>query len=420
MTNETRQGIALLRHQIISPMLMESGTERASYFRETAKEEFEVPGRGKRKFSEWTMRSWLKKYRKSGFTGLLPKVRADRGRRRKLKPDVETKILKMREDLMDMKVAAFYRRVGKAELLGEPPISQETLRRLLEDRKMIIATDPKTPRRRYEMGHFGELWVGDFMHGPLLSGGVRGGREVKKKAILLAIIDDHSRLIVGSKWSFVETTEAIEQVFKEAVLTYGKCDRLYCDNGPSFSSEYLRLVCAHLGIGLIHSKPYDSPSRGKIERFFRTVREDFLVDAKAKTVQEMNESFRVWLRDEYHHRHHHGIDCRPLDRYRLSIHDYPRTRVNEDMLEEFFMARASRRVNKDATLSFAKLIYETPAKYIGQKVEIRYRQDRPREIYLYEDDKRVTDLKVVDARANAKTYKPRNRDTVIAYQETKK
>ena len=237
---------------------------------------------------------------------------------------------------------------------------------------------------------------------------------------MLAIIDDYSRLIVGFGWNFVETTGAIEQVFKEAVLTYGKPDRLYVDNGPSFSSGYLRLVCAHLGIGLIHSKPYDSPSRGKIERFFRTVRESFLIDDKAATLAEINEHFGRWLREEYHHRHHHGIDCHPIDRFRRSIHDYPRARVNEDVLEEFFMARALRRVKKDQTLSFAKLIYEVPAKYIGKKVELRYRQDRPREIFLYENDKSVTQLKVVDARANGKSYKPRARDTVIPYQEAKK
>ena len=134
----------------------------------------------------------------------------------------------------------------------------------------------------------------------------------------------------------------------------------------------------------------------------------------------MNEHFGSWLREEYHHRHHHGIDCKPIERYRRSIHDYPRSRVNEDVLEEFFMARAKRHVKKDATLSFGKLSYEAPAKYISQKIEIRYHQDRPREIFLYENDSRVTQLKVVDARANAKSYKPRERDTVIPFQKKEK
>lgn len=420
MTDEIRQQIALLRHQIISPVLMGPEVERTEYFRKQAEKAFEVPGSGVKTFSAWTMRGWLNKYRKHGFKGLLPKVRSDQGARRKLSAKDEELILERRRECMDMKVAPFYRRLIKVELLGKPPICQDTLRKLLKDRGMLEKQAPQTPRRKYEMSHFGELWVGDFMHGPKLAGAARGGREILKKAILLAIIDDYSRLIVGARWSFEETTGAIEQVFKEAVLTYGKPNRLYVDNGPSFSSGYLRLVCAHLGIGLVHSKPYDSPSRGKIERFFRTVRESFLIDAKAKTLNEINESFLVWLREEYHHRHHFGIDCRPIDRYRRSIHDYPRARVNEDQLEEFFLMRITRHVKKDATLSYGKLIYEVPSRFVGKKVEIRYRQDRPREIFLYDNGERVSALKVVDARANAKIYKPKDRDTVIPYQEEKK
>lgn len=419
MTDETRQAIALLRHQIISPVLMETRRARAAYFGEVAKTEFDVPGFGRRIFSPWTMKGWLAQYREHGFKGLVPKVRVDRGRRRKLTAKQGAEITKMREELMDLSVAHFYRRVAAAGHLGQPPICHETLRRFLQESNLIKPADPKSPRRRYEMGRFGELWVGDFMHGPSLNGGVRGGREVKKKAILLAIIDDHSRLIVGWGWNFVENTEAIEGVFKNAVLTYGKPDRLYVDNGPSFSSAYLRLVCAHLGIGLVHSKPYDSPSRGKIERFFRTVRESFLIDVKVETLPEMNEKFVVWLRDGYHHRHHHGIDCRPLDRYQRSIHDYPRPRADEGALEQLFMAQTFRRVNKDSTVSFAKLIYEVPAKYIGTKVDLRYKQDRPKELFLFENNVCVTQLKVVDARANGRTYKPRPRDTSVSYQGAK-
>ena len=416
MDKETREAVALLRHQIISPVLMEARPVYAKYFREAAKREFNVPGAGKRRFSAATMKGWLSRYKLHGFAGILPKIRADRGQRRSLTASEQEAISKMREELMDLSVAHFYRRAKKAGALGAPAVCQETLRRFLRERGMIKQGEPKDARRRYEMSHFGELWIGDFMHGPELTGGVRGGRETKKKAILLAIIDDHSRMIVGHRWSFVETTEAVEAGFKEAVLAYGKPDRLYVDNGPSFSSEYLRLVCAHLGIGLVHSKPYDSPSRGKIERFFRTVRECFLIDAKAATLDEMSEKFKAWLRDGYHHRHHHGIDCRPIDRYQRSIHDYPRARASEDALEELFMARATRRVNKDATLSFGKLIFEAPAKYIGEKVDLRYRQDRPTELFLYDEGKRVSRLAAVDSRANGKLYRPRPRDASVSYQ----
>lgn len=416
MNEETRQAMALLRHQIISPVLMENRRTRNKYFREISNREFDVPGQGKKRFSAKTMNRWLLSYKRRGFKSLLPKQRADMGTHRKLKLN-ETQLVEMRRECMDMGLALFYRRAKTAGLLGDPPVCYGTILRFLKMRQLIEPTEPSVSRRKYEMGHFGELWVGDFMHGPELVGITRNGREFKKKAILLAIIDDHSRLIVGSKWAFCETTHSIETVFKDAILMYGKPNRLYVDNGPSFSGRYLRLVCAHLGIALIHSKPYDSPSRGKIERFFRTVREGFLIDAKAKTLSDINSIFAIWLRDEYHHRHHHGIDCKPIERYQRSIHDYPRARVSEHLLDEYFMDRFTRRVKKDRTIAFKGMIYEVPAKYINQKVEIRFRQDNPRQIYLYENGQCVTPLKVVDAYANAKSYKPRQRDTVIAYQE---
>ena len=149
------------------------------------------------------------------------------------------------------------------------------------------------------------------------------------------------------------------------------------------------------------------------------MRECFLSDFIGEDLKGINESFQVWLRDEYHHKNHSGIDCRPLDRYQRSMMDFPRPRVNEDALEEFFLARVHRHVKKDATIAFQGIVYETPAKYIGTKVELRYQQDQPRELFLYENNQRITKLKAVDARANGRIYKPKPRDSVIPYQEKK-
>lgn len=411
MNEDIRNKVGLLRHQIISPVLMDTRREQMKYFREVAKQEFDVPGVGNKFFAPETMKGWLKAYRNHGFIGLLPKVRRDLGRQRTISGELGRKITELRVELLDLNVAKFYRRCISANLLGEPPICEQTLRSYLKAHGLFDEGTPPKGRKRYEMDRFGELWVGDFMHGPELQAGPR-----KRKAILLAIIDDYSRVIVGYRWSFEETTLPIEHVFKEALLKYGKPDKLYVDNGPSFSSHYLRLVCAHLVIGLIHSKPYDSPSRGKIERFWRTVREGFLSDFKGKTLGEINAAFEIWLRDEYHLAKHSGISCRPLDRYRLSLSEYPRARVNEEVLEEFFLVKVTRKVNKDATISFKSLIYEVPVQYIGKCIELRYRQDNARELFLYEKDQRVLAIKVVDARANGKAYKPRSRSNVITYQ----
>lgn len=412
MNEDIKKAIGLFRHQVISPVLMEIDRGQRSYFQKIAQQEFTIPGIGKKIIKPETMRGWLKKYRLHGFTGLVPKERNDLRKTRCISPELQKQILDFRKILSEFSVSKFYRTCKKENMLGKPPLSQQTIRRFLENNKVGTSSAPQA-RKRYEMDRFGELWVGDFMHGPVLQ------EPKNKKAILLAFIDDHSRMIVGYRWSFEETTLPVEHVLKEALLRYGKSDKIYVDNGSSFSSDYLRLVCAECGIALIHSKPYDSPSRGKIERFWRTVRMDFLSEFKGQSLNELNDAFDIWLRDSYHNKLHNGIDCKPIDRYELSLSQYPREKVNEEKLEELFLAKATRKVNLDSTISFKKLIYEVPAGYIRKKIEIRYQQDRPQELYLYKGKDRVCPLKVVDTRANGKMYKPRKRTTVLSYQDDK-
>jgi putative transposase len=409
--------IGLLRHQIISPVLMETGRGQTKYFRETAAREWDVPGRGPRRFSPATMKGWLKRYKKNGFQALIPKVRGDVGGFRKIPDDRKASIRRLRQDHLKMSVLRFYELAVKSEILGFPPLCLATLRRFLKQENLFATPDAPTARKRFEMSRFGELWTGDFMHGPQVLSEPGGKRH--KKAILMAIIDDHSRLIVSGIFGFQENTLLLEHAFKEAILTHGLPDRLYVDNGPSFSSEYLRRVCAHLKIGLVHSKPYDSPSRGKIERFFRTVREQFLTQLHPNaeiTLARLNELFGSWLRTDYHHRHHSGIEMRPVDRLQSSIALYPLKRVDEESLSEFFMVSVERTVTNDCTVSFQSTHYETPPAYVGRKVELKYLQERPTEIYLYDQGARIQRLHPVDTMANGRTYRPGPRDPHVPFQ----
>jgi putative transposase len=413
---DQRDAIALLRHKIISPVLMETGRDQMSYFRQAAEQQFDIPGRGLRRIQATTMKGWLNGYKKHGYSALMPKTRKDIGKFRRLPASVLEAIKVLREEHLDLSVVKFYERAVLAGKLGDPPMCQETLRRYLKSENLYRTREPKA-RKRFEMGRFGELWTGDFMHGPHVLESPLGTK--KRKAILLAIIDDHSRMIVGAEFGFLENTKLIEQVFKDAILAHGIADRLYVDNGPSFSSEYLRKVCAHLGIGLVHSKPYDSPSRGKIERWFKTVRESFIAPWGEKAIEgldlkTLNEVFRQWLRDGYHHRNHSGIDARPIDRYQDSITKYPTRRIDEDTLDEFFMVRAERSVNNDSTISFQAIIYEVPPSYIGKRIELRYVQERPTEVYLYENGIRIQRCHPVDAKANGQIYRPQARDSEVA------
>ena len=291
MDPKLAEAIGLLRHQIISPVLMETGPAQMAYFRQTAEKEFDVPGRGPKRFTPQTMKGWLYRYRKNGFMGIVPKTRRDVGSFRHLSAENREKVKELRQENLDRSCVKFYDLCLKKQILGEPPAGMETIRRFLKMEGLYKRRQTQA-RRRFEMNYFGELWICDFMHGPQVL--EQAGGKKRRKAILMAIIDDHSRMIVGSRFGFFENTRLIEDVFKDAILAHGLPDRLYCVNGAAFSSQYLSRVCAHLNIGLVHSKPYDSPSRGKIERFFRTVREGFLVEIKEDQnwdLKQLNDAF---------------------------------------------------------------------------------------------------------------------------------
>lgn len=415
MDPKIAESIGLLRHSIISPVLMEKGKAQMAYFRQMAEREWDVPGRGSRKFSVPAMKRWLNRYRKHGFSGITPKIRKDIGQCRVFTHEVKQQIKALREQHLDFSAIRFYQLCLDQKLLGEPPVCVETLRRFLKIENLYKRREV-SPRKKFEMNYFGELWTCDFLHGPLVLESPEGKR--RKKAILLAIIDDHSRLIVGHQFGFLENTRLVELVFKDAILAYGIPDRLYCDNGASFSSQYLSRVCAHIGIGLVHSKPYDSPSRGKIERFFRTVREGFLVDipeASSFDLKCLNDSFSQWLRTKYQHSHHRGIDTRPIDRYQASIREFPRKRVDEEMLDEHFLVSTYRTVAKDCTISLLGIEYEVPAQFIGRRVELKYSQEHTSSVFLYDNGNRIQKIQPVDPKFNGKSfYQPQPRISEVA------
>ena len=412
MTDETRDQIALFRYKLISPVLAEPGREQNAYFRRQAERDHNVPHYGVRCFKPSTMKGWLKKFRHDGLKGLRPKPRADLGRPRRLDDSAMEAVRVRCKAFPHYNVTMLHQSLQTDGLLGDPPLCYGSLLRIVRQEKLLDRTRHRSDaRKRYERENVNELWVCDFMHGPM----VKSDRR-RKKAILCAIIDDHSRMIVGHTFAAHETVSALTVVLKEAFSAFGVPLRLYVDNGPSFSSDLLASACAGAGISLIHSKPYDSPSRGKIERFFRTVRDRFLATiTEEHTIDELNDAFARWLKDDYHHRHHTGIDQRPIDRYHASSTTVDIRRLAKAELDEIFLVRHERLVNNDATISFKGDIFEVPAAYIRQRVELRHTVDDPAELWLYDSGQKVARLKLVDAKENARTFRPTKTSTPLSF-----
>jgi len=413
MEKDIRESIALKRYQIISPVLAEPTRAQNEYFRKQAKREHDFPRYGRRKISVSTMKSWLKKYRKKGFEGLKPKNRSDRGRPKRFDEPMLNVIEVKCKAFPYWSVQKLYEDLRDQGLLGEPPVHYNTLLRTVKDNGWLQIKTRTDVRKAYEVDNVNDLWIGDFMHGPKV-------RTIKRsrKAILCAIIDDHSRMVVGHAFSASETISALTLVLKEAFLAYGIPKRLYVDNGPSFSSALLARSCAMAGISLIHSKPYDSPSRGKVERLFRTIRDRFLSGVQEGiSLEELNEAFWLWLKEDYHHKIHRGIEERPIDRYNASVDRVPIRRMSKAELDEIFLIRHERVVNNDATISFKGSQYEVPAAYIRQRIEIRHPVDDPQELYLYDNGVRVGKIKLVDKKENARTFRPKKVPTNLSFHK---
>jgi len=413
MDKEIGEKIALKRYQLISPVLAEPARAQNAYFRKQAETEHELPRYGLRKVRVSTLKAWLRKYRTGGFDALKPKPRSDGGRPKRFTEDLLKTLeikCKAHPSLSGQKL---YEMLRDQDLLGHPPVHYNTLLRVVKEHGWLPLKKRTDVRKAYEVENANDLWIADFMHGPQVRTANRSA-----KAILCAILDDHSRMIVGHAFSTSETISALTVVLKEAFLAYGIPKRLYVDNGSSFSSDLLTRSCAQAGISLIHSKPYDSPSRGKVERFFRTTRERFLsAIPQTLTLDELNHAFSLWLNEDYHRKLHSGIEERPIDRYQASAGHVLIRRLSREELDEIFLIRHERVVNHDATISFKGSLYEVPAAYIRQRIEIRHPVDEPQELYLYDNGVRVGKIKLLDKQENARTFRPQQASTHLSFHK---
>jgi putative transposase len=214
---------------------------------------------------------------------------------------------------------------------------------------------------RFEASRPNELWVGDALHGPII------GRH---KAILFAFLDDHSRLVTGYRWVTAEDTVRAEAALRWGLASRGVPGAVYLDNGSPFVSAQLLRACATLGIRLIHSRPGRPEGRGKIERFFRTVRDQFLVEVAQSDIADvarLNQLFSAWVEAVYHQAIHSETKMTPLERYATAVNlAYP----TAEALHEAFLWSETRTVTKTATVSLFANTYEVDAALVGRRVEL--------------------------------------------------
>ena len=345
------------------------------------------------------MRHWINDYRRGGFDALYPKPRSDRGKPRRLPAEVAERLVALKTENGGLSVRAIIQKAREEGI--DRPLAPSTVHRLFSREGLFDKTAPDgADRRRFAFKDAGEMWMSDVMHGPK----VRHGRR-RRKTYLIAFIDDATRVVPFAAFAMAENTAAFLPVFKNALIRRGLPARLYVDNGSAYRSRHLSLVCARLGVALIHARAWQPAGKGKIERFFRTLRAGWLRhlgDDALDTLQTLNRSLWAWIEGEYHNSPHRGLDGRtPLEQWALASAGvrYPDATMD---LDDLFLFEVKRRVYKDRTVSLNGRVYEADALLVGQNVILRYDPAAPpsRPLDVVHDGKPAGKATPLDAYAN--------------------
>jgi putative transposase len=414
--NLRRQKIGLFRYGLISELVHWPARKRGMYalIREKCERDYDIPGTTRRRVAPETLRGWLSDYRKGGFDALLPKVRADVGHARALPPEAVDLLVEIKEEnrrFTVTQVIAAAKQSGK--LREDIELALSTVHRLLSRRGLMkrLADDPTSKdRRHFAFDKAGELWMSDVMHGPSV---VENGKR-KRKSYLLALIDDATRIVPFASFAFHENTAAFLPVLEQGIRRRGIPKRLYVDNGAVYRSQHLALVCAKLGVTLVHARPYQPQGKGKIERFFRTVRMQLLPLIGASdlaSLEALNRKLWAWIESEYHQAPHKGLGGQsPTDRWTMSAEDVELVRGD---ISDLFLFEAKRKVQRDRTVSLNGVLYEVDAALVDETVTLRFDPSRPgRPVQVWHRGQQVQVAKPVDAYANCFVRRDRRDSTL--------
>lgn len=374
--------VALFRHRLIAQLLPEDLTarQRQQTIERIVAAEHQIPGSLRTRVAESTLRDGLRDYRAGGFDALKPKRRIDAGHPRALDPALVERLLQLKEAEPDRSIRRIIDKVREEGVLAHAqhlPLS--TVHRLFKQQGLMSRTGSAAAvedRRRFAFARAGQLWMSDVMHGPSVAGEDRR----KRKTYLIAFIDDATRVIPHAEFAFAENTRAFLPVFKQALIRRGLPQRLFVDNGANYRSHQFALICARLGVALIHARPFQPQGKGKIERFLRTCRAQLmgeLADKDTTSLTALNRRLAVWIEGEYHQQPHRGLDRQtPLERWAQTAAGlrYPDPGMD---LDDLFLFEDQRKVQTDRTVSLHGQVFEVDASLVGQRVILRYDPSQP-------------------------------------------
>lgn len=357
---------ALLKYSVIASFI--NGTANTSSARkfsyEAASKSYFYKGEYLN-FNEETIRKWIKEY-KEGYDNLKRKTRSDKRKPRSLDEDILIRIDDLKIKYPKLRSTVIYKTLINEGYFLEDEISIRTFQRFIKT-KNYLSLDSNHDRRTYSFKNPNDSWQSDTTSGPYII--IKG---VKYKTYIIVFIDDHSRLIVGAKAYFKDNALNMQDLLKESIRVYGVPKQLYCDNGGPYSNKQLKIICAKLGINLKNARPYDPESKGKIERFNRTLKDTWMnsIDWNLiRDLDDLNDRLSKYI-NSYNNSIHSSLKVSPNEEYYKEASDI--RFIEPDKLDEYFYHTVKRKVNKTGCVKIENRVYELDYSYLGQIIEVTY------------------------------------------------
>jgi putative transposase len=366
--NDEQMDTALWRYGVISPLLHHEANELSLgvILEEITQRRYVRPGGTDVQLSADTIRKWLYRYRQGGLPALANQHRSDKGNYQ-IPPGLIEKLFELRKEHPRWTLAGLLEHMVKIGQWNGTRPSRSALYRYAKAHN--LKRDPHVKgtvdARAFAFDAFGQLWTADFLHGPKLR-----EKQQKRKAYLHVIIDDCTRYVVSGAFYLAETVQTLMSELLIAVRRFGIPRRFYTDNGACYASRHLKIVCARLGTALVHTPPYRPQGRGKVERFFRTVQDQFLASNESKTLDDINQAFGKWLA-EYHQRLHHTLKCSPVEK-RMKVENLCKAVPEVIDIEALFRMERRCRVYHDGTIRLFGHRFEVPGSLPGSRCTAFY------------------------------------------------
>ncbi len=412
MIEDEKLQVAVFRFGVISDFVtgaQMSRGEKRRLMRDKCARKWQIPFSEKTRLTIGTINRWCRLYKDSNgdLNSLQPKDRCDQGKSRAMDEDTCLSLIELKSQAPTLTVPQLIERMNRQNRVSPGIVlNNSTVYRFLHQHNLVHLPEKKpVDRRKFEAELPNDLWQSDVMHGPKVN--VNGKM---RKSYLIAIIDDHSRLIAHGQFYLSEALASYLHAFENALAKRGLPRKLYVDNGAAFRSRHLEYISASLAIALIHSKPYQPQGRGKIERFFRTVRAQFLAEFKGQSLSELNDAFDDWLSNIYHQRKHTSTKQTPIQRFAANLQCL---RAAPDNLHDYFRKVARRKVNKDRSITLNGCLYEAPVVLIGKRVELLYHQSQPEQVEVKYQNKSYGLLVPVNLNVNCRIKRDKNNNPQI-------